>query len=620
MKILHWIWRILRGVKDALVLILLLIFFSALFAALSMRPTPVSIGDGALSLQLDGSIVEQPSEADAASVLSDAETTREFRLRDLVRALDAAATDSRVKAVALDLDRFGGGGQTAIGDVGRALDRVRKAGKPVLAFATGYTDDGYQLAAHASEVWLDPIGAVLITGPGGSQLYYKGLLDKLGVTAHVYRVGTFKSAVEPFIRSDQSPPARAANQALADALWRSWQSEVTAARPKAQLAAYLADPAGRIAASKGDPAEAARAAGLVDQLGDRLAFNKRLASIAGAADDAVTPWRRIALDDWIAGLPRESGSPIGVVTVAGAIVDGSAPPGTAGGDDIAENLLRALGQGNLKALVVRVDSPGGSVTASDRIRAAILQAKAAGLPVVVSMGSVAASGGYWVSTPADRIFAEPSTITGSIGVFGILPTFENALAKVGLSTDGVRTTPLSGQPDVLAGTTPEVDALMQAGVESFYGRFVGIVAQSRHMTPEAVDAIAQGRVWPGAEAKRIGLVDSLGGFDAALAEAARLAKLDPAKVRPVYIEKQPSVWAQLIESYRDRRRQGGADDAFSQLAGRSEVLLARAVAQARLLTSGAAIQATCLECIGANAPAPQDRGMVATVLRWAGLR
>jgi protease-4 len=622
MTILKWSWRILRGVKDALVLILLLLFFSALYAVLSFRPTPTTIGTGALDLALDGTIVEQPAEIEPTAFLSQTPTTREYRLRDLLRALDAAATDDRVKAVALDLDRFSGGGQTALGDVGRALDRVRKAGKPVVAYATGYSDDSYHLAAHASEVWLDPIGSVLITGPGGSRLYYKGLLDKLGVTAHVYRVGAFKSAVEPYIRGDQSPEARAANQALADALWADWRRDVGAARPKAQLAAYIGDPAGQMANAGGDPAKAALAAGMVDRLGDRLAFQNRVAAIAGTNQgNRIDPYRQIRYDDWVSALPVRSGDPIGVLTVAGTIVDGKAGPGTAGGDDIADNLLRALDGKGLKALVVRVDSPGGSVTASERIRAAILQAKAAGLPVVVSMGSVAASGGYWISTPADRIIAQPATITGSIGVFGVIPTFERSLAKLGLSSDGVQTTPFSGQPDVLAGTTPAVDRLIQAGVDSYYARFVGLVAQSRHLTTARVGEIAQGRVWPGADARAIGLVDSFGDLDTAIAEAARLAKLDPASVRPVYIEKDPSIWSQLFEDYRDRERGGTSEDAFTQLAGRSQALLTQAIMQAQMLAEGPAIQATCLECAAATAPrAARDRSVLETVLTLLRLR
>ena len=289
MRVVRGLWRVLVGVKDALVLLLMLLFFGGLFAALSISPNPRLPGSGALVLALDGNLVEQPAEANPlGSITGSGPMTHEYRLRDVVRALDGATTDGNVKAVVLDLDRFVGGGQAAVATVGEAIDRVRRAGKPVLAYATGYTDDGYQLAAHASEVWLDPVGAVLLTGPGASHLYYKGLLDRLGVTAHVYKVGEFKSAVEPFIRTDQSPAAREANQALADALWGSWLADVGHARPKAALAAYVAAPQGFAARTGGDMAQAARG-------GRAGRYAGRPAGLRQARHD---PRRRVGRQGW----------------------------------------------------------------------------------------------------------------------------------------------------------------------------------------------------------------------------------------------------------------------------------------------------------------------------------
>ena len=530
MRFLRALWRFLKAVKDVLALIALLLFFGLIFAALSAGGSKSSIpaGGGALLLQLKGSLSEQPADAKPFDIVSSGGGAQagEYRLRDVVRAVNAAATDDRVKAVVLDLDGFTGGGQVAISDVGHALDAVRAKGKPVLAFATGYDDASYLLAAHASEVWLDPIGEVLTAGPGGSQLYYKGLLDKLGVTAHVYRVGKFKSAVEPFILTQASPEAKAASQALIDALWGRWQAEVAAARPKARFADYLAGLTGGHIPNT-TLAATAQAMGLVDHLGDRFAFGQRVAQIAGTPDKAAAPgdYKTISLADWEQANPvSTSGDAIGVLTVAGDIVDGKAGAGTAGGDSIAEALGKAVAKGNLKALVVRVDSPGGSVTGSDRIRSAILAAKAKGLPVVISMGSLAASGGYWVSTAGDTIIADPATITGSIGVFGIIPTFEGSLGKIGLSADGVQATPLSGEPDALKGTTPVVDALIQAGINQVYAHFTGLVAAARHLPVARVDEIGQGRVWDGAAARQIGLVDRFGSLEDAVAEAARRAR------------------------------------------------------------------------------------------------
>src|SRR4051812_39582217 len=367
-------WKVLVGIKDGLVLIVMLIFFGGLYAALSASPHRGSASRGALRLDLSGAIVEQPSVRSPLDAVGGSRAIREYRVSELVHALDEAASDDHVQAVALDLDSFNGGGQTAITDVGAALDRFRRANKRVVAYATGYNDDAYQLAAHANEVWLDPLGAVLISGPGGANLYYAGLLQRLGITANVYRVGAFKSAVEPFTRSDMSPEARAATQALADALWGSWQQDVHQARPRAQVAAYVADTAGFITGGGGDFARAALRAGLVDRIGDRTQFGRRMAELAGSDDsDVPGSYRAVHLDAWISDHPiSRSGGQIAVLTVAGDIVDGNAPAGTAGGETIARNLARGLDTGNIRALVVRIDSPGGSVTGSERIRRAIL--------------------------------------------------------------------------------------------------------------------------------------------------------------------------------------------------------------------------------------------------------
>ena len=605
MKLVRGAWKLLVGIKDGLVLILMLLFFGALFAALSAKPN-TRITDGALVLDLAGSIVEQPAEADPVALLSGQPAAQELRLRDVVRALDAARTDSRVKAVVLDMDRFTGGYPAALAEVGDAVARVRASNKPVLAYATLYTDGAYRIASNASEVWENPFGGTMFRGPGGAQLYYKGLIDKLGVNAHVYRVGQFKSAVEPFTRADQSEPARAANQALYGAIFDQWRSAVQKARPKAQLDAFLTRPDAVIQAAGGDVAQANLRSGLVDQLGDRIAFGKRVAALAGEdKGKAAGSFRTISYANWLAANPvSTSGDAVGVITVAGTIVDGEAKPGTAGGDTIAKLLLDGLATKNLKALVVRVDSPGGSVLASERIRQAILQAKnVAKIPVVVSMGGLAASGGYWVSTPGDVIFAEPNTITGSIGVFGVIPTFENTLSKIGVTADGVGTTPLSGQPDVLRGTNPAFDTIMQSGVEHIYARFTGMVAQSRGLPQARVDQIGQGRVWDGGTARQLKLVDRFGNLTDAVGEAARRAGLDPAKVQTVYLEKEPSPLEKALKGFADRQRGDAPDQAATDLLGRVAIeqrsVLAQALGDARrMLTAPAGVQARCLECGG----------------------
>ncbi len=624
MRFVRAFWRFLVGVKDLLALCLLVMLFGALFLALSSGGPSIAAG-GALVLDLHGSLTEQPAEARPLDLVGAGGGTDidQFRLRDVIRGVTAAASEDKVKVVVLDLDSFAGGGQAAISELGRAIDTVRRRGKPVLAFATGYDDARYLLAAHASEIWLDPLGAVLTTGPGGSQLYYKGLLDRIGVDAHVYRVGKFKSAVEPFVRTEASPEARAANQALLDALWGRWQAEVAATRPGARIADYLGGLVqGRIPNTT--LAAHALAMGLVDKLGDQATFDARVAQLVGKGDKSSSPYKAIALADWIDANPSPtSGDAIGVVTVAGDIVDGKAPLGTAGGDSIAEALAKAMTDDKLKALVIRVDSPGGSVTGSDRIRGAILAAKARGLPVVVSMGSVAASGGYWVSTTADEIYAEPATITGSIGVFGIIPTFENTLRKIGLTADGVRATPLSGQPDVYQGTTPQVDALIQAGIDQTYARFTGLVAAARHLAVARVDEIGQGHVWDGVTAQRLGLVDKLGGLSDALAGAARLARLDPAHVHPVYVERPVSFKRRLLHLLTDSGDSGSAAttarDPFAGLAQRPDAALAQAIGDARRVLGGPSIQVRCLTCGPGAPPSPADLAAARRLIAGAGL-
>ena len=609
MKFAKAIWKLLVGVKDALVLIFMLLFFGLLYVGLSARPAPV--GDGILAMKIDGAVVEQPSTPGLTELAGGTATPGEYRLRDLVRALDAAREDGRVKAVALDLERFSGGGQVAMTELADAVRRVRESGKPVIAYATAYSDDSYLLASAASEVWLDPLGAVAIAGPGGQNLYFKGLLDKLGITPNVYRVGTYKAAVEPFTRTDMSQEARENAQALGDALLENWRDAVLKNRPKAKIEPYMRNPVAAIAAAGGDFGRAALGLGLVDKIGSHEGFEARLVQLGGK--DSTTPggFKRIKLPAYVSdSVEANDAGTIGVVTVAGMIVDGQASVGTAGGDSIANLIDKAVRSDELKALVVRVDSPGGSVLASERIRQAILNAKRRDMPVVVSMGNVAASGGYWVATPADFIYAEPSTITGSIGVFGILPSFEGTLDKLGLGADGIKTTPLSGEPDLLNGPSPEADMLLQAGVNSIYRRFLAIVAKSRNRSPAEIDRIAQGRVWDGGSARQLGLVDGFGGLREAVAKAGELAKIDSPQDQVRYLERPQSFEERLVEMLANDRTGQPAPDAYAVLAPEADI--ASALSELRSVLTGPRIQVRCLECPGA-APAKiaaQDIGLL----------
>jgi protease-4 len=365
-------------------------------------------------------------------------------------------------------------------------------------------------------------------------------------------------------------------------------------------------------------AKAALNAGLVDRIGDRRDFEARLAQLGGGEGSNGAPFKKVKLASYVDEVvDQKPNGPIGIVTIAGLIVDGKAGPGTAGGDTISKEIDDGVNKG-IKALVVRVDSPGGSVLASERIRQAELAAKAKKIPVVVSMGSVAASGGYWVSTPADFIYAEPSTITGSIGVFGVLPSFQGTLQKLGLGADGVKTTPLSGEPDLLKGPSPEASQLIQTGVNSMYARFLGVVAASRHKTPQQVDQIAQGRVWDGGTARQLGLVDGFGGLDDAVAKAAQLAGLGNERgVR--YLEPAPSFRDRLIASIASGNDEASVPaDAFAMLAQQPQQQIAQVLAEVKSIVSGPSIQARCLECPPV-APARIDRkdlGLLGIIKEW----
>jgi protease-4 len=607
MSFARGVWRLLVGVKDLLVLLILLLFFAGLWAALGKRAA-LNVPDGsALVLNIEGAIVDQASEDDPLNLALGASGRKEIQARDLIRAIELAAEDKRIKTLVLDLDLFVGGGQANLQSVATAMARFRKAGKPIEAYATAYTDDGYYLASAADRIWLSPLGGVLLTGPGGRGLYFSNALEKLSIDVEVFRVGTYKAAVEPFTRADASPEAKAADQALVDGLWQIWLGDVTARRPRTDIPAWLRALPQRIAAAGGDQAKAALAAGLVDRIGNRSTFDKVLTEELGAADKpGAYPYRNIGLATYLAaqGSSKSSGPTVGVVYVTGNIVDGEAPRGSAGSATITEAVRRALAeQKDLKALVVRIDSPGGSVTASEEIRETLAAARESGLPLVASMGPVAASGGYWIASAADEIIAHPSTITGSIGVFAVIPTFPRALARLGITTDGVKSTPYSGEPDVLGGIGAETRQLLQISVENIYGRFTGLVAEARKLPVAEVDRIGQGRVWTGADARRLKLVDGLGGLDEAVAAAARLAKLEGTP-RTIDIEPSRSPVLEALEALFGPADIGAGQsrDPYAKLVLASRSRLLAAIGDLQAMAGGATMQASCMSCAGMGTP------------------
>jgi protease-4 len=608
----RYTWRFLVGVKDMLVLLLLLLFFVGLWAALSSR-TPLKVPNGgALVLNLDGGIVDQAPETTALQFASGSDIGSRREMRDILTAIDTARKDSRIKLIVLDLDTFVGAGEANLQSLGTALQRFRKEGKPIYAYATAYTDDGYYLAAQANKIWVNPLGGVLLTGPGGANLYFKKALDKLDIDVNVFRVGTYKAAVEPFTRTESSPEARAASQALVDSLWKTYLADVHAVRPAAGVAAFLAQLPQRLGAAGGDQAKAAQDAGLVDAIGTRSDFDAAMVKNVGSGDPhSFGTYKGVSLDTYLAAnrsLVPESGPAVGVVYVTGSIVDGEAPRGTAGGQTIAHAVAKAIANNDdIKAIVVRVDSGGGSVLASEQIRQSLLDAKKAGLPIVASFGPVAASGGYWVGTAADEIYAQPSTITGSIGVFAIIPSFNRTLAEYGIGVDGVKSTPYSGEPDILRGLSPETKVILQSSVEDIYRRFTGIVAASRKMPIADVDKVGQGRVWAGETALKLKLVDGMGGLDVAVRAAAKRAGLK-GNVRTIAIEKSQSPVVAFLGSLmgtgeeQDEVSYAAARDPFAKIAAASRMRLLAAVGDLQVMANGPTMQAACLECGALGSP------------------
>ncbi|GGE07078.1 protease [Polymorphobacter glacialis] len=602
MTIVRTAWRVLVGVKDLLVLLLLLLFFGLLWTVLNSRAALSVPGGSALVLNLDGGIVDQAAEQSAFQLVTGSNIGSQRQARDIIKAIENATTDSRIKVLVLDLDTFVGAGQANLQSIGAAIQKFRKAGKPVHAYATAYTDAGYYLAAQADSIWLNPLGGVLVTGPGGTNLYFAKALEKLSVDVNVFKVGTYKAAVEPFTRGDSSPEARAANQALVDSLWASFIRDVKIVRPGADINAFIAQMPQRLGAAGGDQAKAALDARLVDTIGTRSDFDAAMVKLVGEGEQrSFGTFNGLTLDRYSAATQSvvpAGGDAVGIVYVTGNIVDGEAPRGTAGGTTIARAIARAIADdSDIKALVVRVDSGGGSVLASETIRQALIDAKKAGLPIVASFGPVAASGGYWVATAADEIFAQPSTITGSIGVFAIIPSFNRALTELGIGADGVKSTPYSGEPDILRGLSPETRVILQSSVEDIYRRFTTLVATARKLPVAEVDRIGQGRVWSGDTALQLKLVDKLGGLDAAVAAAAARAGIK-GDVRTVDIERQQSPFVALLSGFMGsgEEQEQASRDPFAKLAAGSRMKLFAAVGDLQAMANGPTMQATCMEC------------------------
>jgi protease-4 len=526
------IGRGLDWVRKFLHLILLLLIFGFIVGALRVS-IPTVPTRAALLIAPEGEIVDQLSGDPIERAITQArgQGRNETLVWDLIDAIRAAAKDKRIPVIVIDTENFSGAGQPTLEELARALKEFRATGKKVIAYGTAYEQAQYYLASQADEVYVDPFGMVLVQGYEAYHMFYKDVLDKLGVDINVFRVGAYKSAVEVYSRTNMSPEAKEETSVYLNSLWSSYQKATTAARklkPDA-VSSYVATLADQVG-SHIPAAEVALKAGLVTGVKSRLDVEKRVIDIVGE-DPEDGSFKSVSADEYVRVVHAEkkvagSGTPkIGVVVAAGEILDGDQPPGTIGGSSTARLIREARMDDDVKAVVLRVDSPGGSMMAAEEIHREIVALKAAGKPFVVSMGDLAASGGYYIAAPADEIWASPATITGSIGIFAVIPTVSKTLGKIGVNVDGVGTTPLSGQLRLDRPLGEEAKKFLQATIERGYDEFIGRVSAGRKKSPAEVNEIAQGRVWSGSDAKHLGLVDRLGSFDDAVKAAAKRAKL-----------------------------------------------------------------------------------------------
>ncbi|WP_115572349.1 signal peptide peptidase SppA [Xanthomonas campestris] len=553
-------------------LIFNLVFFGFLFLLLLLFVVAIARGDGTkplaarttLVIAPEGTLVEQfsadPVSRSLAKAVGD-KSAEEVQLRDLVRVIEAAGKDSKIERVLLNLDKLQPSGFASQREVAKALQGLRASGKQIVAFSESMSQGQYLLAAQANEVYLDPMGSVLLEGLGRYRQYFReGLQDKLGVDVHLFRVGEYKSAAEPYILDAASADAKEADLFWMNDVWQRYLADVATARKlsPAQLAAGIDTLPEGVTAAGGDLAKFALQQKLVDGLKTREQVDSLLTERGVADNDADGGFRSIDFGSYLTQLqaqhsPMDSRPQVAVVVAAGEISGGEQPAGRIGGESTAALLRQARDDEEIKAVVLRVDSPGGEVFASEQIRREVVALKQAGKPVVVSMGDLAASGGYWISMNADRIYADPSTISGSIGIFGMVPNLTRALDKIGVHTDGVGTTRFAGAFDITRPLDPAAGQVIQAVINKGYADFTGKVAQARHQSVEAIDKVARGRVWSGAQAKDHGLVDAFGGMQEAVADAASRAKLSKGKFRVRYVEKAATPFSQFMSGFAGSR-------------------------------------------------------------------
>ena len=537
---------------NLLFLLIVLLVLVAVLASLFSGSELPDLEGKALVVDPQGPIVEQASGSlDPLSFVLNGSPVPELDARSVLFALKTAKEDEQIEHIILKLDNINGTGQTTLYDIGQALQELKDSGKNIVAVADYYNQSSYYLASFANQIVLHPDGEIYIQGYSRIRTYYKSLIDKLDVTFNLFQVGQYKSAMEPYIREDMSEADKEASLAYMKVLWDSWMAVVSSNRNlEEQDIQNFSDTYDELVIQEnGNTGQAALNYQLVDQLLNRNQQSDYLIELVGA-DEEEQSFAQVSLNDYLTiaridEKTNKSKNKIAVVVASGSILDGSQPPGMIGGDSTAQLLRNAHKDEEVKAIVLRVDSGGGSAFASEIIREEIVVAKSKGIKVIASMSNVAASGGYWISASADEIWASHDTITGSIGVFGFLPTFEKTLDKIGIHSDGVSTTKIGTGQDATQAINPILARAIQSNIEYHYQRFITLVSESRSMTLEEVDEIAQGRVWAGETALELGLIDNLGNMDDAIERAAELAELEDYQT---FYPALPSEWTYQLFS------------------------------------------------------------------------
>jgi protease IV len=603
-RLFGFTWNLITWIRTATFNLIFVFIALAIIISLIADEAPVMPDQTALRIAPSGFLVDQLSYVDPVtqfleqSSQDDAETL----VRDLTTSINRGAEDSRITSLVLELSNLYGGGISKLEEVGIALQNFKDSGKSIIAISDNYSQDQYYLASYADTIYLNPMGTVLLTGYSSYRNYFKTALDKLQLSFHVFRVGEYKDAVEPFLQDSMSDASREHNQLWLTDLWQTYQESVETQRQLADdtLNDYINNLDQHMTSTGGNSALLAKNKGLVDELASRHQIELILKESLGVDDDTES-YKALDYWDYLDFTEREQSQftdKVGLLVAKGTILDGEQPEGTIGGDTLAQLIQDARADESIKALVVRVDSPGGSAFASEVIREELNVTREAGIPVIISMGSVAASGGYWIAMGADEVWATPTTITGSIGVFSAFPTVENALQHIGINTDGVGTTKLAGALRIDRPLSELASNVLQQSVENIYQRFLTLVAESRQSTPEQIHTVAQGRVWTGAAAQELGLVDQLGTLEDAIAAAAVKAGIEDYSIE--LIEKALSPGEQLLLEL-----SGGMAQMGQQVSNRWRLpsswqqTIGPLMEQARMLQNmndPQGVYAQCLEC------------------------